>query len=862
MLPDSSCLRACACALVAVGAIGIPASAQTSDVVLSVTHPISALLSGSGRVILVSTAAQLDTADTNQSYDLYLYDRDAPAWRYVPRSLLLEGVPSFSTTEETFIASMAISTSGRYVAYTVAKALSPYSGYLAAIGRYDVQTRTVAFAYTATSSTEVPPGPRTMSADGSTFAWLRIRTDRVEVEVVRPGEQPRVVGRSCRNQDSWVTESNCTYAPALSAAGDKVLYIAGPDSPTATPEALAVVDTATGARLYYPEFTPTGGEQPWLVASSDATFVAAMGNPGLGGVFDIAHRRLDTLERPAPSQPLLPLDVSDDGMAVLAREPVDPSRAIVYDRGDGTAVQLGSASNEARGLSDDGRTALTLDQSGSPVTLVRVWSLDADQDGMSDAWERRYGLSPSDASDATIDNDGDGRTNLQEFRVRSHPTAPAAGQRLFAEGAGGTFFDTLVHVFNPGASPATVVVGFLGADGTRTSRAVSLAPKERTMLTSCCIPTLFASEFAIVVESSLPVTAEREMYWDRISGYGSHATAGSGSAAREWYFAEGATIADMQLFYLLANPGAVDAVVDVQYLLQSGSSVTRRHVVPGHSRLTIWVNQEGTPLDHAELAAHVVSSVPIVAERALYLTRQGEVFAAGSASVGVQAPATTWTFAEGATGAFFDTFILVANPLAIPAHVEARYLLPDGRAVTRVHTVAPKSRATIWIDQEDAALADTAVTTFLSSDSPVVAERAMWWPGPTAASWVESHTEVGATAAGTRWSVAAAVAGAWAPTSTFLLIGNTTASPGRARVTLYTPLGGVAATRDYDLPATSRTTAWLTQDFPAVPAGTYSAIVESMGIEGQPPAALVVERASYTPDMRAGSAIVATRLAP
>jgi hypothetical protein len=863
MFAKSSCLRACLGALIAVGAAAITASGQTSEIVLSTTHPVIAFLSGSGRVILVGTDAPLDTADSNQLQDLYLYDRDAPAWRYIPRSRLLDGVPSFSTTEEAFITPIAISASGRYVAYIVAKAQSQYSGYLAAIGRYDVQTDTVAFAYTAASPTDdVPPGPRTMSADGSTFAWLRMRPDRVDVEVVRPGDPPRVVGQSCRRQPYSLGPSHCTYAPALSSAGDKVLYMAGPDSPSATPEALALVDTASGQRMHYPEFRPTGGDRPWLVTSSDAAFVAATGTPGSGGVFDVAHRGSDTLERPAPAQPLLPLDVSDDGLTVLAREPVHPNRVIVYDRGDGTDVQLGSALNEASGLSDDGKTVLTLDHSDPAITVVRVWSLDADHDGMSDAWETRYGLSPSDAGDATVDSDGDQRTNLQEFAVRSHPTAPVANQRLFAEGAGGNFFDTLVQVFNPGTSAATVVVGFLGADGTRTSRAVSLLPKQRTTLGSCCIPTLFATEFAILVESSVPVTAEREMSWDLISGYGSHATAGTASAAPEWYFAEGATIAGMQLFYLLANPAETDAAVIVEYLLQAGRSVTRTYTVPAHSRRTIWVNQEGAPLDNAEVAAHVMSSVPIVAERSLYLTRPGQLFAAGSASAGVPALATTWTFAEGATGAFFDTFILVANPLAVPARVEARYRLPDGREITRGYTVAPQSRMTIWIDQEDAALAETAVSTYLSSDSPVVAERAMWWPGPTAASWVESHAEVGATAAGTRWAVASASAGPWAPTSTFLLIGNGTAAPGRARVTLYTSSGGVAATRDYDLPPTSRTTAWLTQDFLAVPAGTYSAIVESMSVEGQPPVAIVVERASYTPDVRAGSAVAATRVVP
>ena len=46
----------------------------------------------------------------------------------------------------------------------------------------------------------------------------------------------------------------------------------------------------------------------------------------------------------------------------------------------------------------------------------------------------------------------------------------------------------------------------------------------------------------------------------------------------------------------------------------------------------------------------------------MYLSRPGQPFAAGHDSAGVTAPATNWFFAEGATGGFFDLFILLANP--------------------------------------------------------------------------------------------------------------------------------------------------------------------------------------------------------
>jgi hypothetical protein len=46
---------------------------------------------------------------------------------------------------------------------------------------------------------------------------------------------------------------------------------------------------------------------------------------------------------------------------------------------------------------------------------------DADHDGMADAWEKRQGLDPQDASDRNRDNDGDGYTNLEEFLNGTDP---------------------------------------------------------------------------------------------------------------------------------------------------------------------------------------------------------------------------------------------------------------------------------------------------------------------------------------------------------------------------------------------------------------------------------------------------------
>ena len=48
----------------------------------------------------------------------------------------------------------------------------------------------------------------------------------------------------------------------------------------------------------------------------------------------------------------------------------------------------------------------------------------------------------------------------------------------------------------------------------------------------------------------------------------------------------------------------------------------------------------------------------------MYASLPGQAFAAGHNSAGVTAPATRWFLAEGATGSFFDLYVLIANPSA------------------------------------------------------------------------------------------------------------------------------------------------------------------------------------------------------
>jgi hypothetical protein len=61
--------------------------------------------------------------------------------------------------------------------------------------------------------------------------------------------------------------------------------------------------------------------------------------------------------------------------------------------------------------------------------------------------------------------------------------------------------------------------------------------------------------------------------------------------------------------------------------------------------------------------------------------------------------------------------------------------MPSGEVIEQLHTVEEHSRLTLWVDALDPRLADAGVSTIVEAQNavPVVVQRAMWWPGPTAA---------------------------------------------------------------------------------------------------------------------------------
>jgi hypothetical protein len=63
----------------------------------------------------------------------------------------------------------------------------------------------------------------------------------------------------------------------------------------------------------------------------------------------------------------------------------------------------------------------TTSAGNSPNVLLTVLA-DFDHDGVADIWETQYGFSTNNAADASLDFDGDGMSNRDEYIAGTNPT--------------------------------------------------------------------------------------------------------------------------------------------------------------------------------------------------------------------------------------------------------------------------------------------------------------------------------------------------------------------------------------------------------------------------------------------------------
>jgi hypothetical protein len=412
---------------------------------------------------------------------------------------------------------------------------------------------------------------------------------------------------------------------------------------------------------------------------------------------------------------------------------------------------------------------------------------------------------------------------------------------LLPEGSTGTFFHTDVLIANPNNTEVEADVRFLRSNGASLSMPVQiLAPKQRVTIPINSVPGLELDgpvSTVVTSESGAPLLVERTMFWDTTS-YGSHGAIAQEGASTRFLFGEGAT-GFFSTFVLLANNNPDPATASVTFLPESGLPVSREVNLPARSRTTVAAG-DIPELANASFSITVDASAPISAERAMYFGT-APLFKGGHDSPGVTLPANQWFFGEGATGGFFDTFVLLGNPSVRTANVKMTYQLAGGGTVVVNRTVAPFGRTTLNTAFEDPALASTTFALAVESNEPIIAERSMYWDR-SVGEWYEAHNSFGVNEPGMKWGLAEGRAGTARGFRTYILIGNTTEEESQVRLTfLRSDPDDPAIAKNYLIPANSRVTVDVTGEFPQLLDQEFGAILEVT--DGSP---IIVERSLYS----------------
>ena len=459
---------------------------------------------------------------------------------------------------------------------------------------------------------------------------------------------------------------------------------------------------------------------------------------------------------------------------------------------------------------------------------------DANGNGLADAWEAKYGVSNPGA-----DDDGDGASNLAEYQAGTHPRL--SNNWTLPEGATG-FFAERIALANPDSTPADVTLTFLRpAPDTPITRTYSLLPYGRTTVDVNAVAGLGQSDVSTVITANTGgVVAERTMFWGD-QYYGGHTGKAIERTGTTWYLAEGAANNFFTTFVLLANPGSTAATATVTFLLEPSGTFTKAYSVPANSRVTIYTNEVqdasgGKPLNGKSFSTTVTSTAPIAVERSMYFTNT-RVWNGGHEAAAVPAPLTHWYVAEGATGSFFTTFLLLANPNTSATTATIRYLLPGGQVVTRTQALGPQSRTTINVNT---VVANTDVSMDVSAPLPIIVERAMYWPGNN---WNEAHASAGIASTGTTWGMAEGELGGSRGFQTYVLIANPTGTAASVRLRFLVENGASFVTPTFNVPANSRVTRSAAEFMAAgqlTDGARFGVVVESMNS-----VPLAVEHAIY-----------------
>ncbi|MBU4403374.1 MAG: hypothetical protein KJ907_11660, partial [Actinobacteria bacterium] len=248
-----------------------------------------------------------------------------------------------------------------------------------------------------------------------------------------------------------------------------------------------------------------------------------------------------------------------------------------------------------------------------------------------------------------------------------------------------------------------------------------------------------------------------------------------------WYLAEGCTNGGFETWILVQNPNDAPATANLTYMTGAGAVVGQFLELSPNSRTT--VNAADMVPGEWNVSTKVEASAPVIAERSMY----GNNRTWGHDSIGVMEPAETWYLAEGCTRGGMETWILVQNSNDTPANIKLNFMTGAGPVGGPGAVLEPNSRRTFYA--ADTVPEQWSVSTMVTSDAPVIAERSMYGNNRT---W--GHDSIGVMEPAETWYLAEGCTRGGM--ETWILVQNPNDTPANIKLNFMTgagPVGGPGA---------------------------------------------------------------------
>jgi hypothetical protein len=230
------------------------------------------------------------------------------------------------------------------------------------------------------------------------------------------------------------------------------------------------------------------------------------------------------------------------------------------------------------------------------------------------------------------------RSMYRNDRREGHDSVGAeapADDFYLAEGSTAWGFRTYVLVQNPNAEAATVALTYQTPNGPVKQPPFTMAPRSRK--TVFVNEVVNGTDLSTHVHGSLPIVAERSMYWDSGRGEACHDSIGVPGPGPAFYLADGRSGSnggrDYETWTLVQNPNGSPVQISVTYMTADGTAnKTFADTIPANSRRSY--NMADTI--SSGFAGIAVSSKTagsdIIVERAMYWDGR----TAGTCTVGSQ----------------------------------------------------------------------------------------------------------------------------------------------------------------------------------------------------------------------------------